>query len=501
MKIADGAEYIPSDVTATWKLGDLDPTGFALSYDVYIGTNETAVADANVVNNPSVAEFAGNVGVESFDFAGLASDTEHFWRVDTKLSLTRPPFTSKYAKGAVWSFTTILEVPIVDPNLKGWWKLDGDIVPVLAFDSSGYGNHGTLFGDPAWVPGQVDNGLELDGAGDRVEVATPLGFGGNDSRTIAGWTKANSSSIGNWTNIFGFTSPSGNGLHFDMEIVGDTDGTTQGWFGLHMYGDEYDILPNDLEWHHLAASWDGTNLSVYGDAALVNTVTPTVALNINDRVHMGKRFDNANHYPGIVDDVRIYDKVLTLKEIKIAAGLVAASDPDPANGATDVSKNPTLDWTPGAFAASVNGNVVYYSTDEDAVINRTAPSATLSTPSYALPMTLSLGDVMYWAVDTVNGVETWPGYVWSFTVRNYRMVDDMETYTPWTMPGNNIFEAWRDGEGNCTPGNGNQTGSTVTENIDMAFVLGDLQSMKYEFDNDGLVYSPCSMTQTPRPYL
>ncbi|MHC4741916.1 MAG: DUF1349 domain-containing protein, partial [Planctomycetota bacterium] len=49
--------------------------------------------------------------------------------------------------------------------------------------------------------------------------------------------------------------------------------------------------------------------------------------------------------------------------------------------------------------------------------------------------------------------------------------------------------------------NGNQTGSTVTENMDMAFVLGGLQSMKYEFDNDGLVYSPCSMTQTPRPYL
>ncbi|MHC4744408.1 MAG: hypothetical protein ACYS8Z_21045, partial [Planctomycetota bacterium] len=92
-------------------------------------------------------------------------------------------------------------------------------------------------------------------------------------------------------------------------------------------------------------------------------------------------------------------------------------------------------------------------------------------------------------------------FIWKFTTAEYLTVDDMETYTPWTMPGNNIFEAWRDGEGNCTPGNGNQTGSTLTENMDIAYVLDGLQSMKYEFDNDGMVYSPCTMTITPRPHL
>ncbi|MHC4745670.1 MAG: hypothetical protein ACYS8Z_27460, partial [Planctomycetota bacterium] len=135
------------------------------------------------------------------------------------------------------------------------------------------------------------------------------------------------------------------------------------------------------------------------------------------------------------------------------------------------------------------------------MINRTATSVTLTDTNFTLPMTLDLGQTFYWVVDTVNGVDTWPGELWHFTVRNWLSVDDMETYTPWTMPGDNIFEAWRDGEGNCQPGNGNQTGSTLTENMDTAFVLGGVQSMKYEFDNDGMVYSPCTMTITPRPHL
>ena len=55
---------------------------------------------------------------------------------------------------------------------------------------------------------------------------------------------------------------------------------------------------------------------------------------------------------------------------------------------------------------------------------------------------------------------------------------------------------WRIVEDN---GNGNDTGSTVTENADP--VLGGIQSMKYEFDNDGFVYNPCTLTQVTRPFL
>ncbi|MHC4740665.1 MAG: LamG domain-containing protein [Planctomycetota bacterium] len=490
----DDAQYIdPGSVGLSWQLGAITNAGnYSITYNVYWGPDLAAV-EAGTSDTVNVSNPTHTIGP-------LSGEEDYYWKVDIVLVKVVPPFDTTIIEGDIWHFTTLPAVPILDENLIGWWKLDGEMAPVLAFDSSGYGNHGAFNGDPTFVAGKVDNAVELDGSGDRIEVDTPLGFGGGASRTIAGWAKASTTSIGNWTNVFGFTSPAGAGRHFDIEIVGDTDSTTQGWFGLHLYNDEYDIIPNDMEWHHLAASWDGTNLRVYGDGMLINTAVPTVSININDRVHIGKRFDNNNHFPGIVDDVHIYDKVLSEREIKIVAGFLKASNPDPANGASDVPRTPTLTWTPGVFVGAVNGNILYYGYDASAVTARTATSVTLTSASYTLPLTLDLGETFYWAVDTVNGLGTWPGEVWSFKVRDWLAVDDMESYTPWTMPGNNIFEAWRDGEGNCNPGNGNQTGSTLTENMDTAFVHGDLQSMKYDYDNDGLVYSPCTMTQTPRPY-
>jgi len=80
------------------------------------------------------------------------------------------------------------------------------------------------------------------------------------------------------------------------------------------------------------------------------------------------------------------------------------------------------------------------------------------------------------------------------------LVDDMESYnTPWVEPGNNIYEIWRDGIGNCTAGSGNATGSMVYETFEV--VLGGTQSMRYDYDNDGMVFNPCTGTQRPTPYL
>jgi len=87
---------------------------------------------------------------------------------------------------------------------------------------------------------------------------------------------------------------------------------------------------------------------------------------------------------------------------------------------------------------------------------------------------------------------------WSFTTTDWISIDDMESYTPWTIAGNNIFEAYRDGMGNCNPGNGNDTGANLTENYDPVFE--GFQSMKYEYDNDGLVFNPCTMAQGTRLY-
>jgi len=396
--------------------------------------------------------------------------------------------------GAVWTFKAAFDPgQVVDTNLKLWLRFEDN-----ADDSSGHGRDGTEMGGPTYVAGADSLAVHLDGVDDYVNLEYGVGISGADPRTLAGWGKATTTAIPAWTNLFGFTGPSGGGGHFDVEIVGGTDSTTAGWFGLHMYGDEYDFIPADIEWHHFAATFDGFTANLYADGVLIAAPAPGVTMNTPDNVHVGKRDDNANYFPGSIDDVRIYDVVKSAAEIAeiMRIDLSWAWNPIPTHGAVDIPRDQVLSWTHGDGATQ---STVYLGADEAANMVQVAGPQASTTYN---PGELDLGTTYYWQIAENNGKALNPGRIWKFTTALYLAVDDMETYTPWTVAGDNIFEAWRDGQGNCAPGNGNDTGSTLTEAMSSLSepVLGGLQSMKYEFDNDGTVYSVCTMTQVTVPY-
>ncbi|MHC4745213.1 MAG: LamG domain-containing protein, partial [Planctomycetota bacterium] len=491
----DGDQRVNPDpnVVLSWQLGAVQIDSQTLSYNVYYGS---VLADVE-------AETSGMVTVTdpTAEIGPLAADTTYYWKVNTVLTLTRPPFTETVITGEIWQFKTLPVVPIVEEDLIGWWKLDGDIVPGLAFDSSGYANHGTLMGDPQFVPGKVDNAIELDGNGDYVDCGNAAIFNDiNDTITVAAWIQVDTFDVG-WQAIVTKGDNSWR-LHRwggNNSLSWNCNGVTGG--SLRARSDNIGI--DDGEWYHLAALYDGVEIALYINGELDNFQEASGSIATNSYpVMIGENAQQAGrHWFGLIDDARLYKRALSSKEIQILAGRLGASSPDPANGATDVPRTPTLSWLPGVFVGSTNGNVLYYGEDAAAVSARTATSVTLTDATYTLPLTLDLGQTFYWAVDTVNGLEKWPGDVWSFEVTNWLEVDNMETYTPWTMPGNNIFEAYRDGMGNCTAGNGNDTGANLTENMDTAFVRNGVQSMMYDYDNDGMVYNPCTMAQGPRSHL
>ena len=74
----------------------------------------------------------------------------------------------------------------VDPDPVGWWKFD-DGAGTVALDSSGNGNHGTIFGDPQWIAGQLDGALQLDGTGDYVELPIGPVIGTLEEATLTLW--------------------------------------------------------------------------------------------------------------------------------------------------------------------------------------------------------------------------------------------------------------------------------------------------------------------------
>ena len=104
---------------------------------------------------------------------------------------------------------------------------------------------------------------------------------------------------------------------------------------------------------------------------------------------------------------------------------VVASEPHPADVATDVIRNTVLTWAPSVMGLKRD---VYFGTDLDAVSNadRGNPLDVLAmTDQVALahaPGTLEYGRTYYWRIDEVNDAEPdspWKGEVWAFTVEPY----------------------------------------------------------------------------------
>ncbi|UCG59584.1 MAG: hypothetical protein JSU70_08715 [Phycisphaerales bacterium] len=104
----DGMKWVDTDTEIAWSAG----LG-ADSHDVYFGTDETAVANAD----PSVS--LGNQVPTSYRPGPLAQNTSYYWRIDEQ----SPTGTHE---GAVWSFTTTGPVP-ANAGLKAFYFDNRDL--------------------------------------------------------------------------------------------------------------------------------------------------------------------------------------------------------------------------------------------------------------------------------------------------------------------------------------------------------------------------------------
>jgi predicted secreted Zn-dependent protease len=171
------------------------------------------------------------------------------------------------------------------------------------------------------------------------------------------------------------------------------------------------------------------------------------------------------------------------------------NEPYPEHGAIDVPPTPALTWKPGMKAVTHD---VYFGADIDKVTdaNRTVHPGLLcysenqDANNYTIPAPpapLEWGKTYYWRIDEVNDLDPnspWRGDVWSFTTRNYLIVDDFESYNN-TDP-NIIYKTWKDGKGYPDyPGNGtgSQAGYRDPNYAEMTIIHGGAQSMPFDYNN------------------
>ncbi len=182
------------------------------------------------------------------------------------------------------------------------------------------------------------------------------------------------------------------------------------------------------------------------------------------------------------------------------------ADPNPSNGAVDITQTPILTWTPGIYSAS---HEVYFGTDKEAVRN-----ADTSSPEYKGTGDLGAeshesgklewNTTYYWRINEINSANAdspWTGPVWSFTTANFLIVDDFESYNdldPADPDSNRIFFAWIDGYDD--PTNGSLVGYDNPPFCEQTIVHGGNQSMPLFYDNS-VGYSEATLTLTyPRDW-
>jgi hypothetical protein len=446
--VGDGTAYDPSpadhavDVNTTSTLGWTKGTG-ATSQDVYFGTNFNDVNDANRTNPLGVLKSQGQMA-NTYN-PTLALYTTYYWRIDEVNSL------GGIRKGEVWDFMTAFTgkgVVIGDwENGMNGWEPTWQGNPTFSYSAtkgvtSGSYSLGVQIAkldtdDPAYWIIQRRGVLDLTNMKLQFDVTMFSSEWSGQTVTIGPLCVQTDA------------DPDHTWRPYDVSGTDRNNGTSLGasWNGT---GNWYATYTVDFTGPTQIA--DGSN--TYSDWANTKRMTMLLALQTGGQGSGHIYLDNAR-----------------LVNVKLAG------NPLPATLATDVSKTPTLSWVAGMDATSHD---VYFGTDATAVTNATTSNplgvfkGNQAGTTYS-PGLLAKNVTYYWRIDEQPG--PWKGMVWSFTVQNFELVDDFESYL--ANPGSvRLYNNWIKGDGG-TVGYPNFNYAETT------IVHGGLQSMPFDYNNVG----------------
>jgi len=209
--------------------------------------------------------------------------------------------------------------------------VDNSLVLYLTFDADKAGsvedvsphqNSGNTKGNPKQVDGIFGSALELDGVAGTIEIPHADSLDMTDAVTIEMWVKLSAAGgadsevgmeKGGWEageySLYVFYVPgNGSAMQFNDLPVGCADANS-GFLGPDL---------RDDQWHHIAGTWDGEEISVYTDGELSVSVECKGQLGTNKQsIYIGSRTASMRFLKGAVDEVRIYNRALSEAEVNI----------------------------------------------------------------------------------------------------------------------------------------------------------------------------------------
>jgi len=224
----------------------------------------------------------------------------------------------------ILGLTAFSQIPNYVPQngLVGWWPFNGN-----ANDESGNGNNGTVNGATLTTDrfGNNAQAYAYDGIDDRIEIAHNQTLNCS-TVSISVWFNTNNflASNGFGPHLLSKRETSGWGNSFQMN-VGLNQAQNSCWADWSISGNggiyySNSTILNTGNWFNLVYTHDGTNVKLFLNGALVQTIVSPGLLTFNTLpLWFGARpnaGNNSNWFNGKLDDIGIWNRALTECEIQ-----------------------------------------------------------------------------------------------------------------------------------------------------------------------------------------
>ena len=199
------------------------------------------------------------------------------------------------------------------PDSVGWWRMK-DYPRSVLFDSSECGNHGHISG-AIWNKDGGRQCLKFNGTSDYVNCGSDASLD-LTALTVACWMKADTAPGVNypfWVERGAFEN--GWGL---LKIAGSWPNPGLRWYDGASVRDVTASGISEGTWYHVAATHDGTTARIYVNAVEKDSLVAAFNPATGKQLRIGGHPSAPTSYPyhGLLDDVRIYNRALSVAEIE-----------------------------------------------------------------------------------------------------------------------------------------------------------------------------------------
>jgi hypothetical protein len=227
-------------------------------------------------------------------------------------------------------------------GLVGCWVPSLGASGLTLIDRSGFNRHGTLTnmgGQNNWRASVSGVALNFDGTDDYVECSAVSSISGSAPKTLSHWFLTTASANANWVSF---------GANFAGQLW--QTGIFSGNVGALNFAADVTTSSTpyrDGRWHHIATMYDGASVILHLDGVRIGSGVFTINTGAS-AINIGRAIVASGYASVLLDDIRIYNRALTLAEIRLLAsrrGIGLQPLPDRAAGLPrKLSVNVGGDW-------------------------------------------------------------------------------------------------------------------------------------------------------------